>query len=164
LENARRAKPAAFFETSLTRLVTVGNFDDNLGWLADCDWIIEAVVEDLDIKRALLGKVAQLRRPGTIVTTNTSGLPVAKICEGFPEEFQRHWFGTHFFNPPRYMRLLELIATPAADPEVMRSLADFCDVRLGKGIVYANDTPNFIANRIGIFGVRNLRSPISSAR
>jgi 3-hydroxyacyl-CoA dehydrogenase len=155
LENARRSKPAAFFEAPLSRLVTVGNFDDNLGLIADCDWIIEAVVEDLDIKRALLGKVAQIRRPGTIVTTNTSGLPVAKICEGFPEEFQRHWFGTHFFNPPRYMRLLEIIATPAADPEAIRSLAQFCDLRLGKGIVYANDTPNFVANRIGIFGMLN---------
>jgi 3-hydroxyacyl-CoA dehydrogenase len=155
LKNARQAKPAAFFDASLSHLVTVGNFDDNLGWFADCDWIIEAVVEDLAIKRDLLGKVAQFRRPGTIVTTNTSGLSVSKIAEGFPEEFQRHWFGTHFFNPPRYMRLLEIIPTPAVDTEVMRGLAEFCDLRLGKGIVYANDTPNFIANRIGIFGVLN---------
>ncbi len=156
LENALKAKPAAFFDASLARLVTVGTFDDNLGWLADCDWIIEAVVEDLDIKRGLLSKVAQVRRPGTIVTTNTSGLPVAKISEGFPEEFQRHWFGTHFFNPPRYMRLLEVISTPATDAEVVRGLAEFCDLRLGKGIVHANDTPNFIANRIGIFGMLNI--------
>ena len=155
LKNAVQAKPAAFFEASLAKLVTVGNFDDHLGWLAECDWIIEAVVEDLAIKRDLLAKVAQVRRPGTIVTTNTSGLPVAKIAEGFPEEFQRHWFGTHFFNPPRYMRLLEIIPTPAADAEAMRELAEFCDVRLGKGIVYAHDTPNFIANRIGIFGMLN---------
>ena len=155
LKNAVQAKPAAFFEASLAKLVTVGNFDDHLGWLADCDWIIEAVVEDLAIKRDLLAKVAQVRRPGTIVTTNTSGLPVAKIAEGFPEEFQRHWFGTHFFNPPRYMRLLEIIPTAAADAEVMCELAEFCDVRLGKGIVYAHDTPNFIANRIGTFGLLN---------
>src|ERR1039457_4690130 len=109
LDGARKSKPAAFFEASLSRLVTVGNFDDDLKRLADVDWIIEAIVENLEIKRSLLKKVEAVRKPGTIVTTNTSGLPVAKIAEGFSEDFRRSWFGTHFFNPPRYMRLLELI-------------------------------------------------------
>ena len=105
LEAAKKSKPAAFFEPSLAQLITIGNFEDDLHKLADVDWIIEAVVENLDIKRELLRKVDAVRRPGTIITTNTSGLPVAKIAEGFPEDFRRCWFGTHFFNPPRYMRL-----------------------------------------------------------
>ena len=153
---AGKSRPAAFFEPSLAKLVTIGNFDDNLKWLAECDWIIEAVVENLEIKRALLKKVEAVRKPGTIVTTNTSGLPVATIAEGFTDEFRRHWFGTHFFNPPRYMRLLEIIPTPDTDPAAMDAIAHFCDVRLGKGIVWAKDTPNFIANRIGTFSVLNM--------
>ncbi len=98
LDGARKSKPAAFFEPSLARLVTVGNFEDDLKRLAEVDWIIEAIVENLGIKRALLKKVEAIRKPGTIVTTNTSGLPVAKIAEGFSEDFRRSWFGTHFFN------------------------------------------------------------------
>src|SRR5262249_10844518 len=117
---------------------------------------IEAVVEDLEIKRNLLRRVEAVRRPGTIVTTNTSGLPVAQIAEGFPEDFRRHWFGTHFFNPPRYMRLLEIIPTPETDPGAMETVRWFSDVRLGKGVVFAKDTPNFIANRIGTFSVLNV--------
>ena len=156
LDSARKSKPAAFFEPSLSRLVTVGNFDDDLKRLADVDWIIEAIVENLDIKRALLKKVEAIRKPGTIVTTNTSGLPVAKIAEGFSEDFRRSWFGTHFFNPPRYMRLLELIPTPDADPALIHAVAHFCDTQLGKGVVRAKDTPNFIANRIGTFSVLNV--------
>jgi len=156
LEAARKSKPAAFFEPSLARLVTVGNFEDDLKKLADVDWIIEAVVENLDIKRALLKKIEAVRKPGTIITTNTSGLPVAKISEGFSDEFRRFWFGTHFFNPPRYMRLLELIPTPESDPAAMDAIANFADVHLGKGIVRAKDTPNFIGNRIGTFSVLNV--------
>jgi 3-hydroxyacyl-CoA dehydrogenase len=156
LQAAVKSKPAAFFEPSLARLVTTGNFDDNLKWLADCDWIIEAIVEDLDIKRSLLKKVEAVRKLGTIVTTNTSGLPVHKISEGFSDDFRRHWFGTHFFNPPRYMRLLEIIATPDTGRDAMNALAHFCDVRLGKGIVEAKDVPNFIANRIGTFSALNV--------
>jgi 3-hydroxyacyl-CoA dehydrogenase len=155
-EAARRSKPAAFFEPSLARLVTIGNFEDDLKKLADVDWIIEAVVENLEIKRSLLRKVESIRKPGTIVTTNTSGLPVGKIAEGFSADFRRFWFGTHFFNPPRYMRLLELIPTPEADPAAMDAIANFCDVHLGKGIVRAKDTPNFIGNRIGTFSVLNV--------
>src|ERR1700758_5452577 len=116
LEGARKSKPAAFFEPSLAKLITVGNFEDDLKKLGEVDWIIEAVVENLDIKRSLLKKVDAVRKPGTIITTNTSGLPVSKIAEGFPDDFRRSWFGTHFFNPPRYMRLLGLIPTPDADP------------------------------------------------
>src|ERR1700674_5686942 len=156
LEAAKKSKPAAFMEASLARLITVGNFDDDLKRLADADWIIEAVVENLDLKRALLRKVDAVRKPGTIITTNTSGLPVAKIAEGFSEDFRRSWFGTHFFNPPRYMRLLELIPTPQADHALIEAVTHFCDTQLGKGVVLAKDTPNFIANRIGTFSVLNV--------
>src|SRR5919201_670201 len=141
LEASKKSKPAAFFEPSLARLVTIGNFEDDLKKLAHADWIIEAVVENLELKRALLKRVEAVRKPGTIITTNTSGLPVAKIAEGFSEDFRHNWFGTHFFNPPRYMRLLELIPTPDTDPAAMEAIAHFCDVRLGKGIVHAKDTP-----------------------
>ncbi len=156
LDAAKKSKPAAFMDASLARLVTVGNFEDDLKKLADVDWIIEAVVENLDIKRSLLRKVEAIRKPGTIVTTNTSGLPVGKIAEGFSDEFRWAWFGTHFFNPPRYMRLLEIIPTPEADRAAIDAIAHFCDVRLGKGVVIAKDTPNFIGNRIGTFSVLNV--------
>jgi 3-hydroxyacyl-CoA dehydrogenase len=156
LEGAKKSKPAAFMDSSLARLVTVGNFEDDLKKVAEVDWIIEAVVENLDLKRALLRKVEAIRKPGTIVTTNTSGLPVGKIAEGFSDDFRRAWFGTHFFNPPRYMRLLELIPTPEADQAAIDAVAHFCDVRLGKGVVIAKDTPNFIGNRIGTFSVLNV--------
>jgi 3-hydroxyacyl-CoA dehydrogenase len=156
LDAAKKSKPAAFMEPSLARFVTVGNFEDDLKKLADVDWIIEAVVENLDLKRALLRKVEAVRKPGTIITTNTSGLPVGNIAEGFSDDFRRSWFGTHFFNPPRYMRLLELIPTPEADSTLMDAVTHFCDVRLGKGVVLAKDTPNFIANRIGTFSALNV--------
>jgi 3-hydroxyacyl-CoA dehydrogenase len=156
LDAARKSKPAAFMEPSLARLVTVGNFEDDIKKLADADWIIEAVVENLDLKRALLKKVEAVRKPGTIVTTNTSGLPVGKIAEGFSDDFRWAWFGTHFFNPPRYMRLLEIIPTPEADRAAIAAIAHFCDVRLGKDVVIAKDTPNFIGNRIGTFSVLNV--------
>src|SRR6476646_8649165 len=156
LDAARKSKPAAFFEPGLARLVTVGNFEDDLKRLSEVDWIIEAVVENLEIKRALLKKVEAVRRPGTIVTTNTSGLPVAKIAEGFSDDFRKWWLGTHFFNPPRYMRLLEIIPTPETDGAAIEAVAHFSDVNLGKGVVFAKDTPNFIANRIGTFSVLNV--------
>src|SRR5437763_1435507 len=156
LEAAKKSKPAAFMEPSLARLVTVGNFEDDIKKLADVDWIIEAVVENLEIKRALLRKVEAVRKPGTIVTTNTSGLPVHKIAEGFSDDFRWAWFGTHFFNPPRYMRLLEIIPTPETDKAAIDAIAHCCDIRLGKGWVIAKDTPNFIGNRIGTFSVLNV--------
>src|SRR6201993_1397104 len=155
LDAAKKSKPAAFMEPALAKFVTVGNFDDDIKKLSDVDWIIEAVVENLEIKRALLRKVEAVRKPGTIVTTNTSGLPVGKIAEGFSDDFRWAWFGTHFFNPPRYMRLLEIIPTPETDRGAVEFIAQFADVRLGKGVVYAKDTPNFIGNRIGTFSVLN---------
>ena len=120
------------------------------------DWIIEAVVENLEIKRALLKKVEAVRKPGTIMTTNTSGLPVAKIAEGFSDDFRKSWFGTHFFNPPRYMRLLEIIPTPETDRAAIDAVAHFGECIWAKGVVFAKDTPNFIANRIGTFSVLNV--------
>ena len=156
LDGAKKSKPAAFMDPSLARLVTIGNFEDDLKKLAEVDWIIEAVVENLEIKRTLLKRVEAIRKPGTIITTNTSGLPVGKIAEGFSDDFRRAWFGTHFFNPPRYMRLLEIIPTPEADRAAIDAISHFCDVRLGKGVVIAKDTPNFIGNRIGTFSVLNV--------
>src|SRR5438105_6718477 len=155
-EAAKKSKPAAFADAALASLITVGNFDDDLKLISQCDWVIEAVAENLEIKRGLLKKVEALCKPGAIVTTNTSGLPVASIAEGFSEDFRKHWFGTHFFNPPRYMRLLEIIPTPEADPAAIAAVAHFGDTWLGKGIVNAKDTPNFIGNRIGTFSVLNV--------
>jgi 3-hydroxyacyl-CoA dehydrogenase len=155
LEAAKRAKPAAFFTASLAERIAIGNFDDDLGRCAEADWIIEVVAENLEIKKNLLARVAQFRKPGAIVTTNTSGLPVHLIAEGMSEEFQQHWAGTHFFNPPRYLKLVEVIPGPRTSPEVLETLSAFCDRRLGKGVVVAKDTPNFIANRIGTFSMLN---------
>ena len=155
VEAMRKAKPAAFFDNDVPRLITTGNFEDDLKLLADCDWIIEAVAENLEIKRSLLRSVDAVRRPDSIVTTNTSGLPVAQIAEGMPEAFRRNWFGTHFFNPPRYMPLLEIISTPETDPAAIEAVEQFGHKHLGKTIVEAKDTPNFIANRIGTFALMN---------
>src|SRR5271165_1206872 len=155
IEAAKKSKPAAFFTPSLAAKIAIGNFEDDLGRIADADWIIEVVAENLEIKRGLLSKVAAVRKPGSIVTTNTSGLPVHLIAEGLPEEFQQHWAGTHFFNPPRYMFLLEIIPGPDTLPEAVALMADFCDRRLGKGVVMAKDAPNFIANRIGTYSMLN---------
>jgi 3-hydroxyacyl-CoA dehydrogenase len=155
IDALKKAKPAAFYTSDSAVLITAGNFDDDMALIADCDWIVEAVAENLSIKRALLEQVSAHRRPGTIVTTNTSGLPVAGIVAGMDEELRRQWFGTHFFNPPRYMRLVEIIATPETDSASVAAIASFCDRRLGKAVVRANDTPNFIANRIGTFAMLN---------
>ena len=151
LENLKRGKPAAFYDPALAVHIRTGNFDDDLDLLADCDWVIEAVTENLAIKQALLAKIAPHLKAGALVTTNTSGLPVSSIAANMPEDFRRRWFGTHFFNPPRYMRLVEIIPTPEADPVMVEAVSRFADVRLGKEVVFARDTPNFIANRIGVF-------------
>jgi 3-hydroxyacyl-CoA dehydrogenase len=155
LEAAKKSKPAAFFTPSLVEKVSIGNFEDDLARCAEADWIIEVVAENLEIKRNLLSRVAQFRKPGAIVTTNTSGLPVHLIAESMSEEFQQHWAGTHFFNPPRYMKLVEVIPGPKTSHEVIETLSEFCDRRLGKGVVVAKDTPNFIANRIGTYSMLN---------
>jgi len=156
LEAARKARPAAFFTPETARLVTPGNLEDNLGWCGQVDWIVEAVAENLEIKRTLFSDVETVRKPGTIVTSNTSGLPIHLIAEGRSEDFQQHWAGTHFFNPPRYMKLVELIPGPKTRTEVLDSLTEICDNRLGKGVVVAKDTPNFIANRIGTYSMLNV--------
>lgn len=150
-----KTKPAAFYTPGNARLVTAGNFEDDLALIGECDWVLEAVAEDLEIKRTLLSQVQQHLRPGAILTTNTSGLPVADIAAGLSADLRQHFFGTHFFNPPRYMRLLEIIPTVETDPEDVALIARFCDHRLGKTIVRSHDTPNFIANRIGTFSLSN---------
>ena len=155
LDAAKKSKPAAFFSPALADQISIGNFEDDLQRCKDADWIIEVVAENLDIKKSLLARVARFRKLGAIVTTNTSGLPVHLIAEGMSEEFQQHWAGTHFFNPPRYLKLVELIPGPKTSPEVLETLSEFCDRRLGKGVVVAKDTPNFIANRIGTFSMLN---------
>ena len=155
VDGLKKTKPAAFAHPSAVSLITVGNFDDDLNKLKECDWVIEAVAENLEIKRALLAKVAAHLGDRAILTTNTSGLPIATIGEQLPDELRRRWFGTHFFNPPRYMRLLELIATSESDPAALQAIADLAEMKLGKTVVRANDTPNFIANRIGVFAMLN---------
>jgi len=152
LERAINARPAAFYSKKAARLVTVGNIDDDLGELATVDWIIEAVVERLDIKRSLYVKVEQVLTPGTIITSNTSGLPAHLLTEGRSEAFRRNFLITHFFNPVRYMRLLELVPGVDTAPELMRFMQTFSTEVLGKGVVLCKDTPNFIANRIGVYG------------
>jgi 3-hydroxyacyl-CoA dehydrogenase len=149
LDALAKSKPAAFYEPSAAALITPGNFEDDLPKLAACDWIIEAVSENLAIKSDLLAKVIPHLAPQAVLTTNTSGLPVAQIAAALGPHRDR-FFGTHFFNPPRYMRLLEIISTADTDPAVVAAFAAFADKNLGKQVVFANDTPNFIANRIGV--------------
>lgn len=151
IENAAKQKPGAFFVEPNAALITPGNLEDHLERIADCDWVIEAVSENLEIKRKLWQRVELLRNPNAILSTNTSGIPLAKISEGFSPEFRRHFLGTHFFNPPRYMHLLEVIAGAETDPAVLAYVREYAERRLGKGVVDCKDTPNFIANRIGSF-------------
>ncbi len=151
LEALKKAKPAAFYDAALAGRVATGNFEDDLHRLKDCDWVIEAVSENLEIKQALLEKVTPHLKHEVILTTNTSGLPVGSIAAKLPERLRHRWFGTHFFNPPRYMRLVEIIATHKSDPNAVAAIAHFADQQLGKEVVFARDTPNFIANRIGVF-------------
>jgi 3-hydroxyacyl-CoA dehydrogenase len=152
LEALGKSRPAAFYEPGLAALITPGNFEDDLAKLGHCDWVIEAVAENLEIKRALLERVVPHLAPRAVLTTNTSGLPVKQIAAGFgpASGIAQRFFGTHFFNPPRYMKLLEIIPAPASDPAIVAAFAAFADRQLGKQVVFANDTPNFIANRIGV--------------
>jgi 3-hydroxyacyl-CoA dehydrogenase len=151
LDAALKGRPGAFFVPGNARLITTGSFDADIARIKDCDWIIEAVSENLAIKRALYDRIVAHRAPGSLVSTNTSGIPLAQIAEGYPEEFRERFLGTHFFNPPRYLHLAEVIPGPATKPELLTFLGDFCDRLLGKGVVICKDTPNFIANRIGSF-------------
>ncbi len=155
LDGALKAKPAAFFTAEAAKRVRAGNFEDDLPKLKDCDWIIEAIVENLDIKRSLYERLEPHLSPTAIITSNTSGIPLASLAAGRGDNFRRRFLGTHFFNPPRYLHLMEIITQPETDPEVARFMADFTDRALGKGVVYAKDTPGFVANRIGNFSMLN---------
>jgi 3-hydroxyacyl-CoA dehydrogenase len=151
LRALEKSSPAPLFTPERIRQIQAGSFDKDLPLISQADWVIEAVVENAEIKKQLLAEVDSVRRPGSLITTNTSGLSVAGLAADRTEDFRRHWFGTHFFNPPRYMRLLEVIPTPDTDPSVLSNFEKFAEIALGKGVVRAKDTPNFIANRIGIF-------------
>lgn len=164
LEKARKLKPDPQFTPDAYKLVTTGGFDTHLDQIAKTDWIMEAVVERLDVKQQLLAKVDEKRRPGSIVSSNTSGIPLASIAEGRSDDFKKHWLGTHFFNPPRYLRLLEIIPTADTDPAVVAAMVRFGDHVLGKGVVIAKDTPNFIANHIGLYGVARTLDALATGK
>ncbi len=152
LQATLKSKPSAVYTRSVAQHIKTGNIDDDLPKIGDCDWIIEVVMERLDIKQKVFDQVEKYRRPGTLVTTNTSGIPIHLMSEGRSEDFQQHFCGTHFFNPPRYLRLLEIIPDPKTKPEVLDFLMDYGDRFLGKTTVLCKDTPAFIANRVGVFG------------
>ncbi len=156
-ERCVKARPANFYVKSGVRLVTVGNLEDNFDWIGEADWILEAIVERLDIKQQLMARIDDVRRPGSIVSTNTSGIPIHQIADGRSESFQKHFLGTHFFNPPRYLKLLEIIPHEQNSPELVAFMKEFGASVLGKGVVICKDTPNFIANRMisiaGSFGL-----------
>jgi len=151
-----RANPPAMFVPDDAKLITPGNFEDHLSWLADADWIIEGVVENLAIKKDLLRKVEPFIRPDAIISTNTSGLSIDKISEDLSQHNKTHFLGTHFFNPPRHMKLLEIIPGSHTNRDLVAFMADFCERRLGKSVVFAKDTPNFVANRIGVHGLAGI--------
>jgi 3-hydroxyacyl-CoA dehydrogenase len=153
LQAAIKSNPSPVYTKDAVKRIATGNFDDDLKEIGTCDWIIEVVVERLDIKRALYEKVEGFRKPGTLVTSNTSGIPIHLLSEGRSEDFKKNFCGTHFFNPPRYLRLLEIIPTPDTDPSVVDFLMNYGDLYLGKTTVLAKDTPAFIANRIGVYGM-----------
>jgi len=153
---ALKSNPSPIFSQDYAKRVTTGNFDDDLSKIADCDWIIEVVVERLDIKQQVFEKVEKYRKPGTLITTNTSGIPIHLMLEGRSDDFKAHFCGSHFFNPPRYLRLLEIIPTSETKPEVIDFLMHYGDLYLGKTTVLCKDTPAFIANRIGVFGIMSL--------
>ncbi|PYQ78957.1 MAG: 3-hydroxyacyl-CoA dehydrogenase [Acidobacteria bacterium] len=162
LKRARALKPDPFFTSDAAALIAVGGFDGDLKRIAEVDWIMEAVVEQLDVKRALLERVDGARRAGTIVSSNTSGIPIGVLAAGRTDDFRRHWLGTHFFNPPRYLHLLEVIPAADTDPAVVERVSHFADRRLGKGVVIAKDSPNFIANHLGVYGVAQVLRALES--
>src|SRR4051812_8188136 len=164
LKRARALKPDPFFTPDALARIATGGFDTDLAKLKDVDWIMEAVVEQLEVKRALFEKVEAVRRPGTIVSSNTSGIPIASLAAGRSEDFRRHLLGTHFFNPPRYLRLVEIIPTADTDPAVVERVSQFCDHRLGKGVVAAKDSPNFIGNHLALYGVMLTLKALESGR
>src|SRR5688500_2202034 len=153
LQAAIKSNPSPLYTQDAAKKITTGNFDDNLKDIASYDWVIEVVVERLDIKRSLYEKIETFRKPGTLITSNTSGIPIHLLSEGRSEDFKKNFCGTHFFNPPRYLRLLEIIPTKDTDPAVVDFLMHYGDLYLGKTTVLAKDTPAFIANRIGVYGI-----------
>lgn len=153
LQAALKSNPSPVYTKATAKKITTGNFDDNLPEIAGVDWIIEVVVERLDIKQMMYEKVEKYRKPGTLISSNTSGIPIHLMAEGRSEDFKKHFCGTHFFNPPRYLRLLEIIPTPHTSPEVVDFLMEYGDLFLGKTTVHCKDTPAFIANRIGVFSI-----------
>lgn len=155
LENAVKSNPAAFYKKEFASLISVGNFEDDFQKIKDADWIIEVVVENLEIKKSVFEKVDQFRTKGSIVSSNTSGIPIHLMLDGRSEDFQKHFLGTHFFNPPRYLKLLEVIPTDKTDRSVIDFVLEYGDLYLGKSTVEAKDTPDFIGNRIGVFGIMN---------
>ncbi|HZF65602.1 MAG TPA: 3-hydroxyacyl-CoA dehydrogenase family protein, partial [Chitinophagaceae bacterium] len=156
LNAALRSNPSPVYTADVAKHIVTGNFDDNLKDIGSCDWVIEVVVERLDIKRSLYEKVENFRKPGALITSNTSGIPIHLLSEGRSDDFKRHFCGTHFFNPPRYLRLLEIIPTRETDAAVVDFLLDYGDLYLGKTTVLAKDTPAFIANRIGVFSIMSI--------
>jgi 3-hydroxyacyl-CoA dehydrogenase len=153
LDNIKKSRPALLYSKRFLPLIEVGNFDDDWDRLSECDWVVEVVVERMDIKQKVFARLDEIRAPGSIVSSNTSGLSIAGMTEGRSDDFKKHFLVTHFFNPVRYMRLLELVAGEETLPEVMEFFADFGRFRLGKGVVFGKDTPNFVGNRIGTFGI-----------
>lgn len=156
LQNAIKSKPAPLFDVKFAERITVGNFEDDFSKIKDVDWIIEVVVERLDIKKQVFEKVEKFRKPGTFVTSNTSGIPISLMAEGRSDDFRKNFCGTHFFNPTRYMRLLEIIPTADTDPEVTAFFMEYGDVILGKQTVLCKDTPAFIANRVGVYAMAKI--------
>jgi len=156
LANALKSKPAPLYDKKFASRIQTGNFDDDMARIKDCDWVIEVVVERLDIKKQIFEQVDRLRKPGSIISSNTSGIPIHLMLEGRSDDFRRHFLGTHFFNPPRYMRLLEIIPTPDTDPAIVDFLMHYGDVQLGKQTVLCKDTPAFIANRVGVYAMAKI--------
>ena len=161
IERARRLKPDPAFTSDTWALISPGSVDADLPRLRNSDWIIEAVVERIDVKRVLLEKVDSVRCPGSIVSSNTSGIPIAALAEGRSDDFRQHWLGTHFFNPPRYLHLVEVIPTPQTKAEVVAAIAHFSDHQLGKGVVIAKDSPNFIGNHIGLYSMMRILAAVA---
>ena len=153
LKTALKSKPSPIYDINFAKRIKTGNFDDHLEWIKDCDWVLEAVIERLDIKLQLFEKVEKYRKPGTLISSNTSGIPIQMMLEGRSDDFKSHFVGTHFFNPPRYLRLLEIIPSTETHAEVVEFFLHYGDVFLGKQTVLCKDTPAFIANRIGVFGI-----------
>ena len=149
-----KTDPAPLMHKRNAKRITPGNIEDDLEKIADCDWIVEVVLENLEIKQDLYAKLEKHRTDGTYVSSNTSSIPLAQLVDGRSEDFKKHFMITHFFNPPRYLRLLEMVTGDKTDPKAVEIVRDFCDRKLGKGVVFCHDTPGFIANRIGAFGCR----------